>query len=51
MSNVDKGSARGPKAAFSDFDFLRIAIDFIGDLATSLNAILSFIQNLLNFTS
>lgn len=43
--------ARAPKAAFSDFDFVRIVIDFIGDLATSLNALLTFIQNVLNFGS
>lgn len=38
-----------PKMAYSDFEFFRIVVDFIGDVAGSLNALLSFVQNLLNF--
>ena len=51
MSSVSKSSVRGPKAAFSDFDFFRIVVDFIGDIATSLNALLALIQNIINFGS
>ena len=51
MSSEVKVSAGCPKVAFSDFDFFRIVIGFIGDLANSLNALLTFIQNLTNFTS
>jgi len=51
MFSVDKQSGLGPKAAFSDFDFFRIVVRFIGDVANSLNAVLTFIQNLLNFGS
>jgi hypothetical protein len=51
MFGADTNTARGPKAAFSDFEFVRIVIDFIGDLANSLNALLVFIQNLLSFGS
>lgn len=40
---------RKPQLAFSDFDFVRIVIDFIGDVASSLNAVLTFIQNLWAF--
>ncbi len=50
LTNGTSGT-QAPKAAFSDFDFVRIVIDFIGDLATSLNALLVFIQNVLNFGS
>jgi len=49
MSNKFQIADRKPKMAFSDFDFVRIVIDFIGDVASSLNAVLTFIQNLLNF--
>lgn len=49
MSSVENINNRGPKTAFSDFDFVRIVIDFIGDVASSLNAVLVFIQNLLGF--
>ncbi|MCF6284635.1 MAG: hypothetical protein L3K26_05555 [Candidatus Hydrogenedentes bacterium] len=51
MLSVVKTNARGPKVAFSDFDFFRIAIGFIGDIATSLNALLALIQNIINFGS
>ena len=51
MSSVCKTNVRGPKAAFSDFDFFRIVVDFIGDIANSLNALLALIQNIINFGS
>ena len=51
MSSLVKSNARSPKAAFSDFDFFRIVIGFIGDIATSLNALLTFVQNLINFNA
>lgn len=38
-----------PKLALNDFEFFRVVVDFIGDVASSLNALLSFITNLLNF--
>jgi hypothetical protein len=49
MSHQNLIADRKPKTAFSDFDFFRIVVDFIGDLAGSLNAVLTFVQNLLNF--
>ncbi|MBX3177686.1 MAG: hypothetical protein KF886_10020 [Candidatus Hydrogenedentes bacterium] len=51
MSSIVSTSKRHPKLAFSDFDFIRIVIDFIGDVANSLNAVLTFIRNLINFPS
>jgi hypothetical protein len=51
MSSVRKSKVRGPKAAFSDFEFFRIVVDFIGDIANSLNALIALIQNLINFGS
>lgn len=49
MSKYYTVADRTPKLAFSDFDFVRIVIDFIGDVASSLNAVLTFIQNLWAF--
>ena len=49
MSTMSQIADHKPKAAFSDFDSFRVVIDFIGDLAGALNALLTFIQNLLNF--
>jgi len=49
MSSIQPTTGRNPKLAFSDFDFVRVVIDFIGDVASSLNAVLNFITNLLNF--
>tara|TARA_R110001592_G_scaffold251578_4_gene514277 strand:- start:208 stop:492 length:285 start_codon:yes stop_codon:yes gene_type:complete len=51
MTSVVKTNSRSPKAAYSDFNFFRLAVNFIGDLAGSLNALLTFITNLLNFIS
>lgn len=51
MSSNSTVVERKPKMAFDDFDFIRIVIDFIGDVASSLNAVLSFVQNLINFLS
>ena len=51
MISTHPTAGNKPKLAFSDFDFLRVVIDFIGDVASSLNALLSFITNLLNFLS
>jgi len=49
MSTMPQIADRKPKKAFGDFDYFRIVIDFVGDLASSLNALLTFVQNLLNF--
>ena len=49
MSSNIPVADRKPKMAFDDFEFLRIVIDFIGDVASSLNAVLTFVQNLLGF--
>jgi len=51
MSSNQEFPIRAPKMAFDDFDFIRIVIDVIGDVATSLNALLTFISNLINFGS
>ena len=51
MSSKHSVAERKPKLALDDFDFIRIVIDFIGDVANSLNAVLTFVQNLLNFLS
>lgn len=51
MFNAKQIQSRGPKTAFSDFDFIRLVVSFIGSLANSLNAILTFIQNLISFSS
>ena len=51
MSSKYALADRKPKMALSDFDFVRVVIDFIGDVASSLNAVLTFIQNLLSFLS
>lgn len=51
MSCVKNSLARRPQMAYSNFEFIRIVIDFIGDVSTSLNALLTFLSNLLNFGS
>lgn len=49
MSKNLTTAGKKPQLAYSDFDFFRLVVGFIGDLASSLNAVLAFIQNLLNF--
>ena len=51
MLSVNTSLTRCPKAAFSDFDFVRLVVSFIGSLANSLNSVLTFIQNLISFGS
>lgn len=49
MSKNIAVAGRTPQLALSDFDVFRVVIGFLGDVASSLNAVLNFIQNLLNF--
>lgn len=51
MSSNHVVAGSKPQLAFNDFEFARILVAFIGDLANSLNAVLAFIQNLMNFGS